>query len=156
MVQGGRRSLVRQTALVAASAGVATVGIALGAASADAAPGGAALRVDQVPNAGVAVVGNRVAGGFVAPISARAAGAGVTRITLSPQPAQTSPGTLNGSRVGLTWRNERTGKSGNATFPTNSGIDVTTGPGRITFTTSIIGRGDRSFTVIPGNGSIFR
>ena len=131
----------------------------LSAAAADAAP--RALRVDQVPNVGITVGPNGISGGFAANVAATATSAGTTRLGLQPI-ADACTGSLRQARVGVTWRNERTNRTDDAVFPVcaagkpGPGVEAVTGTGRISFTTTIIGRTDQAFTVVPGTGFFFR
>ncbi|MFE0749585.1 hypothetical protein [Gordonia sp. NPDC058843] len=148
---------------VATIGAIAAVGaFGAGAGTAFAAPAERALSVEQVPNAGVTVGANGVTGGFVASILASATGPGVTQIALNTTPTEACATNLKDARVGITWRNTSTGTSGDEVFaactdgrPSN-GVAVTTGAGAVEFTTTILGKADQTFTVVPGSGSFTR
>ena len=64
--------------------------------------------------------------------------------------------------MAVTWRNTRTGKMGDEVFPVCAGprsmpgATIKTGLGRISFTTTILGKRTQTFTIIPGSGSFTR
>ncbi|WP_232017053.1 hypothetical protein [Gordonia insulae] len=140
--------------------GIAAVTAALSAAPADAAPG-RSLRVEQVPNVGITVNDNGISGGFVANLAATATTPGTARLTILPWETACR-GNLANARAAVTWRNEQTNRTDDAVFPVcrngkpAPGPDVATGVGRISFTTTIIGRTDQAFTVVPGTGWFYR
>ncbi|WP_439029833.1 hypothetical protein [Gordonia terrae] len=148
---------------VATLGAIAAVGaLGMGAADAQAVPAERALSVEQVPNAGVTIDSNKVTGGFVAGILASATEPGVTRITLNTTPTEACATNLAGARVGISWSNTTNGTSGDEVFAActdgrpSDGVDVATGTGSIEFTTTILGKGDQTFTVVPGSGSFTR
>ena len=152
------RRFARTSAWVTVIVGAAA-SATLTAGTADAAP--RALRVEQVPNIGITVDQNGISGGFAASVAATAMSPNTTRLGLQPI-ADACTGALKQSRVGVTWRNERTNRTDDAVFPVcvggkpSRGIEVMTGVGRISFTTTIIGRTERAFTVVPGTGFFYR
>ncbi|MYR08679.1 hypothetical protein GTV32_21255 [Gordonia sp. SID5947] len=151
----GRRTTIRTATCVTAAVGMAMGAIA-GSGAASAAPP-KALRVDQVPNVGVTVDKNGLSGGFAANLAATATSADATRLRILPV-GDACARTLGQTRVAITWRNERTNRTDDVVFPTctagrpSSGAEIRAGHGRISFTTTIIGRADRAFTVTPGVG----
>lgn len=156
----GRTTIARRTAAGAllAAAGIAGAVIA---APANAAPA-KDLTVSQVPNAGITATSGGVHGGFTATLAAQAVGTDAAHLTIRSLPANACKTNLKDSRVAVTLRNERTGKTTNTVFPVctagkrSAGTEVTTGTGRISFTTTIIGRGKSTFTVVPGGGHFVR
>lgn len=150
----------RAVATIGAIAAVGAFGA--GAGTAFAAPAERPLSVDQIPNAGVTVGSNGVTGGFVASILASATEPGVTLISLNTTPTEACATNLKDARVGITWKNTSTGASRDEVFAActdgrpSDGVDVVTGTGSIEFTTTILGKGDQTFTVVPGSGSFTR
>lgn len=146
-------------ATVALSAGLVGAGL-FGAGTASAAPEKPRpILVTQTPNAGITVSGAGISGGFSAPLAASAVRPGVTRIALEPTPGNACATSLRDARVGVTWRNTTTHKTNDVVFPAcaggrpSAGAEITTGPGRITFTTTVLGKHGNTFTVVPGSGS---
>ncbi|MCZ0914532.1 hypothetical protein RD149_22485 [Gordonia westfalica] len=142
----------------AAAAGALT----LGAATAQAAPGEQALNVEQIPNTGITVGSNGVTGGFVASILASATEPGVTQVSLNTTPTESCSTNLRDARVGISWTNKSTGGTGSDVFAActdgrpSDGVAIATGAGSVEFTTTIIGKNDQTFTVVPGSGSFTR
>ncbi|MBD0861024.1 hypothetical protein IA539_07325 [Gordonia sp. zg691] len=148
---------------VATIGAIAAVGaLSTGAATAYAAPAERALSVEQIPNAGITVGSDGVTGGFAAMVLATATEPGVTRFTLNTDPTQACSTNLSDAKVGITWQNKTTGLSGDEVFAActdgraSDGVAVATGTGSIEFTTTILGQGDKTFTVVPGNGTFTR
>lgn len=136
--------------------------LTLGATTAQAAPGEQPLSVEQVPNTGITVGSNGVTGGFLASILASATEPGVTQVTLNTTPTESCATNLEDARVGISWTNTSTGKTGSDVFDActdarpSDGVALATGAGSIQFTTTIIGKNDRTFTVVPGSGTFTR
>ena len=167
----GRIMLMRQMRLN--SHRLATVAVLAGAsamaAAAVAAPAGAApsdqvrkLAVEQTPVIGVNLDENAISGGFVAPLAAAAAGAGQTRVWLEPIPANACATGLRDTRVGVTWKNTTTRKTGDVVFASCTGGKPTvspalnTGAGRVEIVTTVLGRGNQTFSLTPGQATIRR
>ncbi|MGC4961825.1 hypothetical protein ACPXCG_15250 [Gordonia sp. DT218] len=155
----GRRTTIRATACAAAAAGLA-ISVIAGGGAANAAPP-KMLRVDQVPNVGVTVDRNGLSGGFAANLAATATSADTTRLRILPV-GDACARNLGQTRVAITWRNERTNHTDDVVFGTctsgkpSPGAEIRAGHGRISFTTTIIGKADRAFTVTPGVGWFIR
>ncbi len=153
-----RGTTARQSTLIAAAA-AAGLTLSVGAGVADAAP--TPLRVDQAPNVGITVDDNGISGGFAADLTAVAADGERTRLALRPF-AEACADSLATARVAITWRNVNTNRTDDVTFPVcaagkpSSGAVVSTGIGRISFTTTIIGRAEQAFTISPGTGWFIR
>ncbi|QIK46901.1 hypothetical protein P9A14_18385 [Gordonia hongkongensis] len=153
---------MRRTTVATIGAIAAVGAFGVGAGTAFAAPAERPLSVEQVPNAGVTVGANGITGGFVASILASATEPGVTLITLNTTPTESCATNLKDARVGITWKNTSTGASGDEVFAAcadgrpSDGVAVTTGAGSVEFTTTILGQGDQTFTVVPGSGSFTR
>ncbi len=144
-------------------AAAAFAALTLGTATAQAAPGEQPLSVEQIPNAGITVGSNGVTGGFVASILASATEPGITHVSLNTTPPTESCSTnLKDARIGISWTNRSTGNSGSEVFATctdgrpSDGVSIATGAGPVEFTTTIIGKNDQTFTVVPGSGSFTR
>ncbi|GAA1479786.1 hypothetical protein GCM10009624_02260 [Gordonia sinesedis] len=147
----------------------ALAGASAAAASVLAAPAGAApadqvrtINVSQTPAVGVNLANATPTGGFVAPLAAAATEPGVTRVWLEPIPGNACATGLRATRVGLTWKNTTTGRTGDEVFasctagkPTVSPA-LRTGSGRVEIVTTILGRGNQTFSVAPGNATIIR
>ena len=78
------------------------------------------------------------------------------------QEMSTLTAALRSAVVGFEWHNTATKKSGTTTFPACKegkpalSPALQTGPGPISFTTSVVGRGGATFTLSPGSGTISR
>lgn len=164
----------RAAALALASTAVASAAV-LGASSAQAAPDATTapapapkttpINVEQTPNIGISIAGIPMP--FAAALTAEKvdgttdATKALTRLALDPA-ADACGSNLRNSTVGVTVTNKRTGKTTDATFPAcvdgkpSAGVDVPTGTGKITFTTSVVGQGNKTFSVVPGSGSFTR
>lgn len=149
-------------------AAAATTAALMGTANASAAPtlptttDIAKLSITQTPNVGVAIKNNLPTGAFVAPLAAASSGADTTRVWVEPMPGNACLTSLSGARIGITWRNESSGRTGTSVFAACRGATpvvspaLPTGTGKISFTTSVVGRGGQTFTLSPGSGTIDR
>lgn len=158
-MSAGRRA-IKNVAFAAGAMG-AVAAATLGAGSAVAAP--PTLTVQQVPNAGITVQhGGTVSGGFVADLVAAPINVDATRLSINPVRFGTCTTNLAGTKAAVSWRNETTNRSGSVVFPVcdagkpSAGAVAATGAGRISFTTTILGHPDQTFTVTPGSGSFTR
>ncbi|MDL9937864.1 hypothetical protein QSJ18_14010 [Gordonia sp. ABSL1-1] len=140
-------SLLAGTALAAGTIAGLTVG------SAGAAPQG--LAIQQAPNIGITVSGSQVTGGFSALLQALPAADQATTVSLDTTKKACATN-LRDARVAISWRNPSAGKAGSKVFPACGQATLATGPGRVSFTTTVLGKGDRTFTVTPGSGSFLR
>ncbi|WP_055475132.1 hypothetical protein [Gordonia sp. HS-NH1] len=153
---------MRRKTVATIGAIVAVGAFGAGAGTAVAEPAERPLSVEQIPNAGVTVGSQGVTGGFVASILASATEPGVTRISLDTTPTEACATNLKDARVGITWKNTSSGTSGDEVFAActdgrpSDGVTVATGTGSVEFTTTILGKGDQTFTVVPGSGSFTR
>lgn len=160
----GRKSISRR-AFIAGACAAGTLTLS-GTADASAAPTPQhdiqKLTITQTPNVGIAVKDNLPVGAFVAPLAAASSGVDATRVWLEPMPGNACLTSLSGARIGITWRNESSGRNGTSVFPACRGAtpvvspSLQTGTGKISFTTSVVGRGGQTFTLRPGSGSIER
>lgn len=121
-----------------------------------------ASSISQTPNAGIATSGDIPFAAFVAPIAAASPDPNTLRVWLEPMPGNACAAALRSAVVGFEWHNTATKKSGTTTFaackegkPALSPA-LQTGPGPISFTTSVVGRGGATFTLSPGSGTISR
>lgn len=116
----------------------------------------------QTPVVGVNRSGPLPTGAFAAPIAAAATGPDTTVIWLEPMPANACTTTLRDTRVGLTWVNDSTGRTDDATFDACSAgkphlsPPLTTGSGTIRVTATVLGQDTRTFTLSPGTATITR
>ncbi|GAC47187.1 hypothetical protein GOACH_03_02050 [Gordonia aichiensis NBRC 108223] len=165
MIPVGRKLYRALTAAaVAGGATASTLLTAGGAAHAAPAPDPKipAASISQTPNAGVATSGDIPFAAYVAPIAAASPDPDTLRVWLEPMPGDACSKALRAAVVGVEWRNTVTRKSGTATFPACKqgkpalSPPLRTGPGPISFTTSVVGRGGATFTLSPGSGTISR
>ena len=156
-----RRTTIARRTTAGALLAAAGIAGALVAAPAHAAPA-KNLAVSQVPNAGLTVTSSGLHGGFTATLAATAVGTDATQLSVRSLPANACQTNLKDARVAVTYKNDRTGKTGNTVFPVctagkqSAGATVSTGTGRIGFTTSIISKNKSTFTVSPGRGNFVR
>ena len=155
-----RAALGAAIGLTATSTLLATAGSAHAAPAAD--PQIPASSISQTPNAGIATSGDIPFAAFVAPIAAASPDPNTLRVWLEPMPGNACAAALRSAVVGFEWHNTATKKAGTTTFaackegkPALSPA-LQTGPGPISFTTSVVGRGGATFTLSPGSGTISR
>ena len=155
-----RAALGAAIGLTATSTLLAMAGSAHAAPAAD--PQIPASSISQTPNAGIATSGDIPFAAFVAPIAAASPDPNTLRVWLEPMPGNACAAALRSAVVGFEWHNTATKKSGTTTFaackegkPALSPA-LQTGPGPISFTTSVVGRGGATFTLSPGSGTISR
>ena len=155
-----RAALGAAIGLTAPSTLLATAGAAHAAPAA--APQIPASSISQTPNAGIATSGDIPFAAFVAPIAAASPDPNTLRVWLEPMPGNACAAALRSAVVGFEWHNTATKKSGTTTFPACKegkpalSPALQTGPGPISFTTSVVGRGGATFTLSPGSGTISR
>ncbi len=155
-----RAALATAVGLAATSTLLATAGSAHAAPAAD--PQIPASSISQTPNAGIATSGDVPFAAFVAPIAAASPDPDTLRVWLEPMPGNACTAALRSAVVGFEWHNTATKKSGTTTFPACKegkpalSPSLRTGPGPISFTTSVVGRGGATFTLSPGSGTISR
>uniref|UniRef100_UPI003D8F2082 hypothetical protein n=1 Tax=Gordonia sp. B7-2 TaxID=3420932 RepID=UPI003D8F2082 len=120
------------------------------------------IAAQQVPNAGITVSDRGITDVFAVSLGVALAPQGATRIAAVPRADNACRTNLKDARMAVTWRNTRTGKMGDEVFPVCAGprsmpgATIKTGLGRISFTTTILGKRTQTFTIIPGSGSFTR
>ena len=117
---------------------------------------------NQTPTVGITRSGIIPTGGFVAPLAAAATGSDTTVVWLEPMPKDACATSLKDARVAVTWTNTSTKETDDATFDAckagkpQLSPTLTTGPGTLKFTVTVLGSGGNTLTLSPGTATVNR